>query len=155
MVFEHAIEQKTNNDQDELHFSEQFTAGEPQELVCSCAYMTSSKGYREAKQLLHKHCGDELQIGSAYTVKGLKWLQVKSDDGKTLNAYAMFLLNVATQDMEDIPMEYIEFVEEIPHNYGQWYQNCPKKWQNISVLKLSSSKNEEVGEQNLKIWWIS
>lgn len=48
-AFEHAIEQKTDNDQDKLYFLEQFTDGEPQELVRSCAHMTPSKGYREAK----------------------------------------------------------------------------------------------------------
>lgn len=45
-AFEHAIEQKTSNDQDKLYFLEQFTAGEPQELVRSCAHMTPNKGLR-------------------------------------------------------------------------------------------------------------
>lgn len=34
-AFEHAVEQKTDNDQDKLYFLEQFTAGEPQELIRS------------------------------------------------------------------------------------------------------------------------
>lgn len=56
-VFEHSIEQKTDNEQDKLYFLEQFTVGEPQELVHSCAHMPPSKGYYEVKQLLLKHYG--------------------------------------------------------------------------------------------------
>ncbi|KAL0146845.1 hypothetical protein M9458_057784 [Cirrhinus mrigala] len=85
-AFEHAIEQKTDNDQDKFYFLEQFTDGEPQELVRSCAHMTPSKGYHEAKKLLHKHYGDELVIANAYIDKALKWPQVRTDDGKALNA---------------------------------------------------------------------
>lgn len=106
-AFEHSIEQKTDNDQDKLYFLEQFTAGEPQELVRSCAHMPPSKGYYEAKRLLHKHYGDELQIASAYIDKALKWPQIKSDDGKALNAYAMFLVGCRNT------MEDIEFLEEM------------------------------------------
>lgn len=52
-------------------------------------------------QLLHKHYGDELVIANAYIDKALKWPQVKSDDGKALNAYAMFLIG-CLNSMEDI-----------------------------------------------------
>ncbi|KAJ8413977.1 hypothetical protein AAFF_G00065750 [Aldrovandia affinis] len=71
-AFEHSIEQKTDNDQDKLYFLEQFTNGEPQELVRSCVHMQPSRGYKEAKRLLHKHYGDELRIASAYIDKALQ-----------------------------------------------------------------------------------
>lgn len=106
-AFEHSIEQKTDNDQDRLYFLEQFTAGEPQELVRSCAHMPPSKGYYEAKRLLHKHYGDELQIASAYIDKALKWPQIKSDNGKSLSAYAMFLVG-CRNSMEDIDLDEMD-----------------------------------------------
>lgn len=122
-AFEHAIEQKTSNDQDKLYFLEQFTAGEPQELVRSCAHMMPNKGYCEAKRLLHKHYGDELRIASAYIDKALKWPQVKSDDGKALSAYAMFLIGCRNT------MEDIEFLEEMdnPTNLRTVVSKLPYK----------------------------
>lgn len=48
-AFEHSIEQKTDNEQDKLYFLEQFTNGEPQELVRSCIHMPPNRGYKEAK----------------------------------------------------------------------------------------------------------
>ncbi|XP_076839331.1 uncharacterized protein LOC143484479 [Brachyhypopomus gauderio] len=122
-AFEHAIEQKTDNDQDKLYFLEQYTDGEPQELVRSCVHMTPSKGYHEAKQLLHKHYGDELRIASAYIDKALKWPQVKSDDRTALNAYAMFLIGCCNT------MEDIEFLEEMdnPTNLRTVISKLPYK----------------------------
>ena len=104
-AFEHAIDQKTDNEQDKLYFLEQYTAGEPQELVRSCTHMTQSKGYLEAKRLLHKHYGDELRIASAYIDKALTWPQVKSEDGKALSAYAMFLIGCLNTMMD---IEYLD-----------------------------------------------
>ena len=129
-TFEHSIEQKTDNDKDKLYFLEQFTAGEPQMLVRSCAHMSASKGYSIAKKLLQEHYGDELQIASAYIDKALKWSQIKSDDGKALNAYAMFLIG-CRNTMEDI--EVIWKTDDIwkrwttLRTYGQWYPNYPSK----------------------------
>ena len=122
-MFEHSIEQKTDNEQDKLYFLEQFTAGEPQELVHSCAHMPPSKGYHEAKQLLHKHYGDELHIASAYIEKALRWPQIKSDDGKALNAYAMFLVGCHNT------MKDIDFLEEMdnPTNLRSVVSKLPYK----------------------------
>ncbi|XP_050951513.1 uncharacterized protein LOC127154148 [Labeo rohita] len=54
--------------------------------------MPSSRGFKEAKRLLQRHYGDELIIARAYIDKALKWPQIKSDDGKALSAYALFLI---------------------------------------------------------------
>lgn len=75
---------------------------EPQELVRSCAHMTPCKGYHEARKLLHKHYGDELVIANAYVDKALKRLQVRADDGKALNAYAMFLIGCHNSMKENL-----------------------------------------------------
>ncbi len=90
--FEHTIERKTDNEKDMLYYLEQYTAGEPQELVRSCEYKPSSRGFTEAKRLHQRHYGDELIIARAYIDKALKWPQIKSDDGKALSAYALFLI---------------------------------------------------------------
>ena len=41
-AFEHGIERKAENNQDRLFFLEQFTLGQPRELVRSCQYMSHS-----------------------------------------------------------------------------------------------------------------
>ncbi|KAJ8397142.1 hypothetical protein AAFF_G00009960 [Aldrovandia affinis] len=80
-------------------------------------------GYKEAKRLLHKHYGDELRIASAYIDKALQWPQIKSEDGKALNAYAMFLVGCRNT------MEDIESLEEMdnPTNLRTVVSSYPTK----------------------------
>lgn len=131
-AFEQAIEQRADNDQDKLYYLQQYTAGEPQELVRSCEHMPPSRGFTEAKRLLQKHYGDELMIASAYIDKALKWPQIRSEDGKSLNAYALFLTGCPNT------MEDVEFMEEMnnPTNMKIVVSKLPykmkEKWRNVA-----------------------
>lgn len=89
--FEQVIEEKTDNVEDSLHFLEQYTRGQPQQLVRSCQYVTDGSGYAKAKTLVHEHFGNEHMIASAYLNKVSSWPTIKSEDGKALQAYTLFL----------------------------------------------------------------
>lgn len=69
--------------------------------------MSSDRGYHEARKLLQKQYGDELKIANAYMDKALRWPQIKSEDCKALNAYALFLIGCRNT------MDDIEFMEEM------------------------------------------
>lgn len=90
-VFEHSIEGKTDNSQDLLYFLEQYTGGQPRELVRSCIHMNPEKGYKEAKRLLQQFFGDAIKISNALMEKALNWSVIRAEDGKALHAYALFL----------------------------------------------------------------
>ncbi len=79
-AFDNAIDSKTENAKDKLFYLEQYTSGEPQDLVKSCGHMSAESGYKEARRLLQHHYGDELKIASAYIEKALKWPQIQSED---------------------------------------------------------------------------
>lgn len=81
-ALEHFIEEKTNNASDCLHFLEQYTRGQPRELVRSCQHTVADRGYGKAKALLEKHFGNERNIASAYMEKALSWSVIKSEDVK-------------------------------------------------------------------------
>lgn len=53
-------------------------------------------------QLLEKHFGDEMKIAYAYLDKALNWTAIKTDDGKALQAYSLYLRKChnAMQDLE-------------------------------------------------------
>ena len=90
-AFEHGIERKTESNQDRQFFLEQFTLGQPRELVRSCQYMHPDRGYAAAKGLLKKHFGDKLKIATLYLDKGLNWAVIKTEDADALQAYSVFL----------------------------------------------------------------
>lgn len=90
-TFEEMVEKKSNGYADCLHFLEQYTRGQPRELVRSCQHMIPSQGYIRAKDLLKEHFGNEVKIASAYMEKALSWKMIKAEDAKALQNYGLFL----------------------------------------------------------------
>lgn len=90
-AFEHNIEQKTRSPKDRLYFLEQYTRGQPRELVRGCEHMPHEEGYAKAKSLLQEHFGNSLKIASAYMDKVFTWPVVRSEDVKALQAFSIFL----------------------------------------------------------------
>lgn len=103
-AFDYTIHDKTHNDNDRLYYFEQFTRGEPRDLVRSCQHMSPYQGYSEARKLLAYHYGNELKILSAYMNRALNWPQIKPDDAKALHSYSLFLTgcNNAMQDFDQL-----------------------------------------------------
>ena len=90
-AFEQGIESKTDDMQDRLYYLEQFTAGQPKNLVQSCMHMQPQTAYTEAKKQLELNFGNRVRIASAFVDKALNWSIIKPDDAYALRAYALFL----------------------------------------------------------------
>lgn len=88
-AFEQGVEDKASK-ADCLYYLEQFTRGQPKELVRICQHTAPERGYVVAKGLLQEHFGNEHKISAAYIDKALAWPSIKSDV-KALRAYALFL----------------------------------------------------------------
>lgn len=103
-AFEYTVHDKTDSYSDRLYYLEQFTRGEPRELVRSCQHMNPKQGYEEARRLLLYQYGDELKIANAYMSKVHCWPQIKSEDAKSLHSYSLFLtgINNAMQDINHL-----------------------------------------------------
>jgi len=121
-AFEHGIEDNTDNNRDRLYYLEQFASGQPKELVQSCLHMDTRRGYAEVKKLLKCHFGDEVKITSAYMEKALSWSSIKTDDGKALNAYALYLRGCcnAAEDLPnmldlDLPSNLKRIISKLPY----------------------------------------
>lgn len=73
-AFSHNIEDKTDNNEDQLYFIEQFTAGQPRELVRSCLHMNAATGFME----------------ELYIEKAFNWATIWPGDVKILHRYALY-----------------------------------------------------------------
>ncbi|KAK0144647.1 hypothetical protein N1851_016989 [Merluccius polli] len=105
-AFEQGFEEKAGK-VDSLYYLEQFTRGQPRELVRSCQHMAPERGYAVAKELLHKHFGNQYKIASAYMEKALPWQTIKSEDVETLQAYSLFLRGFCNV------MEELQYMQEL------------------------------------------
>ncbi len=81
--FEEVVEKRADCPGDCLHFLEQYTRGQPKELVKSCQHMTPAQGYLRAKTLLKENFGNEVKIASSYMEKALSWKAIKSEDASS------------------------------------------------------------------------
>ncbi|KAK0139489.1 hypothetical protein N1851_023681 [Merluccius polli] len=121
-AFEQGVEQKVSGG-DCLYYLEQFTRGQPRELVRSCQHMAPEYGYSQAKLLLQQHFGNEFKIATAYIEKVLAWPTVKAEDVNTLQNYSLFLRSCCNV------MEKLKYVREldIPTNMRAVMSKLPYK----------------------------
>ena len=89
--FEMAIAEGLNSDKDKLQYLEQFTVGEPQEVVRACLLMEASEGYKEARRLLHQMYGRTHCIAAAYVDKIISWPNMKIDDIKSMRKLSVLV----------------------------------------------------------------
>ena len=91
-AFESIMESKTSSNSERLYYLEQFTSGDVRELVRSCHYLPTEKGYQEAQRLIRKKFDDNYHVVAAYETKAFNWADVKAEDGQALNRFAIFLM---------------------------------------------------------------
>lgn len=106
-AFIHAIGSRAESDADKLHFLEQYTRGEPRDLVRSCQHMPEQRGYAKALKMLQDKYGNELMVDTALIEKTSKWPQIRAEDGKALSAFSVFLVSCRNV------MEDIDYMEEM------------------------------------------
>ena len=130
-AFKHNIEDKTSSNEDRLYFLEQYTVGQPKELVQSCFHMSATTGYDEAKHLLKYHFGDDFKVTTAYITKALNWNPIRSDDGKALHSYALYLRGCgnAVQDLPymselDSPSNMKQIVSKLPFKLRERWRSA-------------------------------
>lgn len=133
-AFRYNIEDKTDSNEDRLYFLEQYTAGEPKRLVQSCFHMNAAAGYAEAKRLLSYHYGDNFKIMSAYIEGALNWEPIRTEDGKALHGYAVYLRSCgnAIKDLPnmselDLPSNMKQLVLKLPFKLREkWRSTAPR-----------------------------
>lgn len=139
-AFKHGIENKTSCDDDRLYYLEQYTSGQPRELVRSCFHMEPERGYAEARRLLKVHFGDGLKIANAYMEKALNWSMIKPDDGKALHAYALYLRGCCNAMKELKSMEELDLVSTLKLIVSKLPYKLREKWRNTAFELLERNQ---------------
>ena len=155
-AFEYGIENKIKSSKDRIYYLEQFTSGEPNDLVRSCMHMEPERGYEHARQLLKKKYGDEYKIGMAYIEKAMSWPAIKSEDSSALDSFSVFLTG-CRNTMEDIdymkemdhPKNLKAVVSKLPYKLrekrrGVAYQVMEKQRRTVSFGDLTDFLEEQV-----------
>lgn len=131
-TFEHCVEERTSSYQDCLYFLEQYTRGQPRELVRSCMHMPSQQGYQRAKGLLMEHFGNEHKIATAYMERVLNWPSIKSEDVQELEDFALFLRGCCNAMTEIQYMEELNVPSYMRQVVMKWPYKMREKWRNAA-----------------------
>ncbi|XP_056125219.1 uncharacterized protein LOC130103060 [Rhinichthys klamathensis goyatoka] len=126
--FEHNIEARTQSQTDCLYYLEQYTRGQPRDLIRSCQHLPPSHGYSKAKSLLQEHFGDPFKVASAYMDKVLSWPMLKAEDVKALRAYSLLLreccnsMGVSASDL-NVPTNMQIIVKKLPYKLRDYWRS--------------------------------
>lgn len=142
-AFVNSVESKTDNYSDCLYYLEQYTVGPPRDLVQSCQHIDPHRGYVRAKDLLHKHFGNEQKIASAYMNKALSWPQIKAEDVNALQEYSLFLRGCGNVMEElqymcelNMPANMMIIIKKLPYRLRD-------KWRTMAC-ELQERRNQRV-----------
>ena len=156
--FEHNIEQKTFSARDRLYFLEQYTRGQPRELVRGCEHMPEVEGYIKAKSLLQEQFGNPMKIASAYMGKIIAWPVIKSEDLKSLQAYSIFLrqCNNAMRGIHfslelDAPSNMQTVIKKLPYKLKERWREEACTLQETSKRRASFRDIVQFVEKQVKI----
>ncbi|KAL2089185.1 hypothetical protein ACEWY4_016084 [Coilia grayii] len=141
--FQNMIERKTDNNRDRLQFLIQYTKGQAQRLVKSCEYMAPDRGYQMTKKLFKENFGNKYKISCAYLYKALSWPQIKSEDSKSLQDYAMFLRSCCNAMEEMSYMEELDTVSTMKSIILKLPYKLRERWRN-KAYELQEQRDRRV-----------
>ena len=131
-AFEHCIEEKTHSAKDCLYFLEQYTKGQPRDMVRSCQFMSPEGGYARTKSLLKEYFGNPLKITSAYMNKVFLWSVLNPEDVEALQSYS-FLLRACCNALGEFESTY---ELDVPGNMQAVVKKLPyklrEKWREVA-----------------------
>ena len=136
--FMRTVHSKCEDDADKLFYLEQYTAGLAKQFVKSCNSSDATKAYKQALKILAEEYGNEHRTSTAYLEKLEKWQTIKSEDGKALQEFSIYLMTCANS-MESMtalnqlnsPKEIMSVVMKLPFELR-------KKWRSKTLETVES-----------------
>ena len=136
------------SDYDELlHYLEQFTIGEPNRIVTSCSYLESKQGYEAAMKELNDRYGDHQVIANAFIKKALNWPNIKGDNPKSLDEFAIFLTECENAVRSIDAVKVLEYSENLKQLVRKLPYYMHDKWRNL--VQSSKDRGEVVNFHHL------
>ena len=99
-AFEHLICTKIQNDDEKLYYLEQYTTGQPREIVRGCLHMPIERGYKEARRLFEVRYGNQYRIAAQSVNRILNWPPINLEDMDAMDDFSI-ALRTCYNSMED------------------------------------------------------
>jgi hypothetical protein len=114
-----------------MNYLEQFTGGEANKIVVGLSYLNSNIAYTTAMNELDERYGNPDVVAHSFVKKALSWRNIKPNDAKGLDEYAIFLVECynAVQSIESMKiLEYSENMKQLVMKLPYYLHD---RWRNL------------------------
>ncbi|XP_071094674.1 uncharacterized protein [Haliotis cracherodii] len=130
-----------SSSEDELMcYLEQFTEGEAHQVVKSFSYLDARSGYKAAMAELEERYGNQETIANALIKRAMCWPNIKADNAKSLDEYAVFLNECQNAVKSLYSVKVLEYPDNIRKLVMKLPFHCQEKWRGI-VLQIRLSRS--------------
>jgi hypothetical protein len=129
--FKAKIVNNTLDDDERLHYLEQYTEGEPNKIVSALSYLSGEVAYTAALTQLEERYGKPDIIVNAYIKKALSWPAMKLTNVKTLDEYSIFLTECMYAVQDQQAMHVLEYVDNFRKLVAKLPLPLHDKWRNL------------------------
>ena len=147
-AFESLISNKVQNEDEKLYYLEQYTTGQPREIVRGCLYMQDGQGYEEARRLFEARYGNRHKIAAHSVDKILNWPTIRVEDMNAMDDFSIALRTCYNSmvDMSGVselnhPKTLRKILEKLP-------LNMQDRWRRLAD-DVSEQKNRIVTFKDL------
>ncbi|XP_046564520.1 uncharacterized protein LOC124273324 [Haliotis rubra] len=120
-----------------------FTEGEAHQVVKGFGYLDASSGYKAAMAELEVRYGNQETIANALIKRAMCWPNIKADNAKALDEYAVFLNECHNAVTSLHSVKVLEYPDNIRKLVMKLPFHCQEKWRGIVLqIRLSGSTIE-------------
>ena len=126
------------NDDEKMNYLEQLTIGEANKVVSGYSHLPGERGYKAAMDLLEERYGDTDVMASAFIKKALEWPTIRNGDIKSLDEFALFLIECHNGTESIQAGNILEYSENIKRLMSKLPFHLHDRWRNV-VMRIKAS----------------
>jgi hypothetical protein len=129
--FHTKIVNNTDDYDERMNYLEQFTGGEANKIVVGLSYLNSNIAYTTAMNELDERYGNPDVVAHSFVKKALSWRNIKPNDAKGLDEYAIFLVECYNAVQSIKSMKILEYSENMKQLVMKLPYYLHDRWRNL------------------------
>ncbi|XP_062588283.1 uncharacterized protein LOC134249947 [Saccostrea cucullata] len=127
-----------DNDDEKMNYLEQLTFGEANKVVSGYSHLSGERAFEAAMRQLEERYGDTDVIATAFIRKALEWPSIRPGDVRSLDEFALFLVECLNGAESIDAGRVLEYSENIKRLMSKLPVHLHDRWRNV-VLRIKDA----------------